>query len=173
MARATVQFLAQLLAVAAIHVVVVQLLPSWPRYVDLFVVLAIFVALRGNTVAALLAGTVVGVAQDALIGGRFGLHGFATTLTAYAVARLSQQLAVQQRAVVFLIYLLATLLHQGILALLLLWLFADSHLPTPWQLMIKSVVAAVLGLVALTAAGRLGRRREVRSQQRRSKPRLG
>jgi rod shape-determining protein MreD len=98
-----------------LHFVGVNLTPSFPRYVDFFLPVAVTLALGGSSLAGLLGGLATGLTQDAASGGLLGLHGLAGTITGYAVARLSQRLVLRRSTSVFGIGVIASLVHQGVL----------------------------------------------------------
>jgi len=54
--------------------------PNFARAVDIFLVVAALYGLRGNSLSGLLVGLVVGLLQDTLTSGLFGLFGFADTI---------------------------------------------------------------------------------------------
>jgi rod shape-determining protein MreD len=63
-------------------------------YADLTLVVVVYFALQRDAVQAVVLGTVVGLATDALSGGLLGARGFSMTLTAYLLAALVTRLMI-------------------------------------------------------------------------------
>lgn len=57
-------------------------------YIDFPLIVVVYAALQRNSIKALLYGTVVGIAVDALSGGLLGANGFSKTLIAYIVSEI-------------------------------------------------------------------------------------
>jgi rod shape-determining protein MreD len=167
------KLLAALLAAVLLHVAGVHLWPSFPRSVDLLLVVVVLNALDGDSFAGLAGGLLAGLVHDALTGGLYGLYGFADTLVGYLTARAGQRLVIQRAAGVMVVVLLATLAQQGILALLVALLFSDQSampdLPALSWVVIKAVVDGLVGWALYVGSGRFGRLREARRRSRLSK----
>jgi rod shape-determining protein MreD len=76
--------------------------------VDLVLVVVIYAALAGGPVTGLLAGTVGGLAQDALGGGLVGVGGLSKTLVGFAAGVIGAQFIVAQPVPRFVVFFLAT-----------------------------------------------------------------
>lgn len=165
----TVRFFAALVAAVAAHTLGVRLWPDFARSVDLFLVVAVLFARRGDSLAGLLGGLAAGLVHDVLGAGPFALHGFADTAVGYAVARLSQRLVVDRASGVLLMTLLAAVVQRVILAALTLVLLADPALPEPgWvalQVTTTAAVAAAFFLVSRRLTSGLATRRRNRSKR--------
>ena len=68
-----------------------SLLNEWPPlgYVDLPLVVVVYVALQRDPLQALIIGAIAGLATDAFSGGLLGAGGFSKTLTAFLIASLA------------------------------------------------------------------------------------
>lgn len=165
----TVRFAAALVAVVAIHCFGVWLWPEFARSIDLFLVLTVLFARRGDTLAGLLGGLAAGLVHDVLGAGPFALHGFANTAVGYAVARLSQRLMVDRTSGVLLMTLLAAVVQRTILAGLTLALLPDPVLPGPrWTALLvttTAVTAASFFAASRRLKGGLATRRRNRSKR--------
>ncbi len=140
------KFAAGLAAVVLAHMGGVALAPDFPRFVDLFAVLAVGNGLAGGPLAGLVGGAICGFVHDGLSGSPYGLHGFADTFIGYSAARLGQRLIIERPAAVMATVLGATLVQQAILFALTVTLMRDREgQAPPWWV----VTAAANGLVAL------------------------
>lgn len=149
---------AALLVVIAAHLLGIGLWSGFGLVFDLFLVLAIFNALDGDTFAGLAGGLVVGLVADALSGGLYGLHGLADTIVGYGTAFATQRLVVQRTPGVFLVFSLAAALQQLILASVTLIMLPHPELTAyPW-VVAKVIGTGVLGVLAFVA------RRQVRAR---------
>lgn len=155
------RFLRFLLALAAallVHLVGVRVWPEFPRAVDLFLVVLVYEALDGNTLAGLLAGVAVGALEDTLTGALFGLFGCADTVVGYATARLAQRVVIQRAPGIMLVFLAASVVQQLVLTVLALLFFPDPPMPDPLWVAVRAATSAVVGLFMILA-GRQGRAR--------------
>ena len=134
------KFAAALLVITAIHLLGVGLWSGFSLLFDLFLVLAIFNALDGDTFAGLSGGLVAGLVADAVSGGLYGTLGLADTIVGYGTAFATQRLVVQRPPSVFLVFTLAAALQQLVVATVTLLMLPQPELVAyPW------VVAKVLG----------------------------
>ncbi len=140
-----VRLLLGLAAALVLHFVGIGINPSFPRYVDFFLPVAVVMALGGSSLGGLLSGLATGLTQDAASGGLLGLHGLAGTITGYAVARLSQRLVLRRSTSVLGIGVIASLVHQG-----LLFGTASLLLPQPADVEAWSVIARALSVGAIS-----------------------
>jgi rod shape-determining protein MreD len=142
------RFAAALLVVTVAHLLGVGLWSGFGLVFDLFLVVAVFNALDGDTFAGLAGGLVAGLVADAVTGGLYGLHGLADTLVAYGTAFATQRLVVQRAPSVFLVFTLAVALQQLLLAAVTLLMLPRPELAAyPW--MVAKVVGT--GLVGVNA----------------------
>ena len=161
------RFLAVLALAAGLHLVAVRLFPDFPLYVDLFLVVAVFHARDGHSVAGMLGGAAAGLLADGLSGGPYGLQGFADTLIGYATARGAQQLVLQRPAGLALLFAVAAAAQQLLLAGLALALLPEPELPRLASLVAKAASTGLLGwglhTLERTASGALEGRRQRRA----------
>ena len=169
-----VKLLAALVLVVLVHLVGVRLIPSFGRYVDVFLVVLTLYALEGESLPALLAGLVLGLLQDTLTKtGHVGLFGFADTLVAYATARLAQRLVIQRATGVLAVVGFASLLQQAVAVSLKLLLLPDPSYPDPVSALIKAAACGVLGMFVHLAWNRWQTQSEVRRRGRMGRLRMG
>lgn len=140
------KFVVALVGVLLLHLVAVRLVPSFPRYLDLFLVLTVLNALNGNSLTGLVGGLVAGLVADSLSGSLYGLHSFAGTLVGYGTARVAQQFFVQHLAVVGLFVSLAAAFQQIVLLGLRLFLLADPEIPSLGGLALKSLGCGIVAI---------------------------
>lgn len=150
-----------------------RLLPDFPRAVDVFLVVVVLYGLTGSSLSALLAGLAVGLIEDTLTGGLYGLYGIADTIIGYGTARLAQRLVIQRATGVFALAGLASLAQQGIVVGLAWMLFPAPSFPRlPW-VGVKAVACGALAMVVYAATERFRSAYEVRRRSRMSRLRLG
>ena len=166
------RFLAGLAGLFLVHVLAVRLIPGFALAIDLFVLILVFHALDGNTLAGMLGGLVVGLAEDSLSGGLYGLHGLAGTVVGYAAARAAQQLVVQQASVVGFFCAIGLVLHELLLTALSRMLFAEAPSPALAWVTVRASTTALLGMLLWVGRARLDRRLEVWRRDRQSRIRL-
>jgi rod shape-determining protein MreD len=137
---------------------------------DLVLIVVVYVAMTSGPTTGLLAGTVAGLAQDALSSGVLGIGGLAKTLVGYGVGVLSTQFIINGVLPRFLVFLLATVAHAGVF--IGLYVVLDLRVfPSPWPAVItqavgNAVVGVVLAEVMELLPGMAARRRERRSFRR-------
>jgi len=149
------RFAAALLVVTAAHLLGVGAWKGFGLVFDLFLVLAIFNALDGDTFAGLAGGLVAGLVADAVSGGLYGLHGLADSIVGYGTAFATQRLVVQRPPSVFLVFSLAAALQQLMLATVTLLMLPHPELTAyPW-VVAKVVGSGVLGALVFVARRQL------------------
>lgn len=153
---------AALAAAVLAHAAGAWLWPSFPRAVDLFLVVAVLVGLRGSSVAGMLTGMTCGLVHDALSGGLYGLHGFADTILGYGTARVSQRLVIQRASGLLLVFFAASLVKLAIVWGLRFVLPVPAVTPEPLQLL-GALINGAVGLALVT----LGKRRHAWAESRR------
>lgn len=168
---AAARFVAGLAFALAAHVVGAWLVPELPRFLDLFLVVAVLNALGGSSAGGLLGGAAAGLTHDALSGRLYGLHGFADTIVGYAVARAAQRLDLAGPGAVLVAVALATLLEEAILVLLAL-LFTAPEPPEPLWVVVEALVNGAAGALLFAAGSRFGVLRERARKRRMARIRL-
>ena len=168
----TARFLLALFGAAAIQAVGVHTIGSFFMVIDLFLVLAVFNALESGPAGSMLGGSVAGLAQDALSGGFFGLHGFVDTLVAWAVMKVRQRLVIQQAGQVGLLFALAAAFQLTLLALLQYSMLPGSRLPDVLTMAVRMVATGTAGILLSIFSERAGRRLDAWREQRRRRLRL-
>jgi rod shape-determining protein MreD len=167
------RWLAGLAAALLVHFVGTRLSPHFSQVVDVFLVAVCLGALSGNSLAGLLLGLVVGLVQDTLTPGLYGLHGFADTIVGYSTARLAQRLVIQRATGVFVVVAFASLLQQGVVVGLSLMLLPSPALPRAYEVAVKAAVCGALGMLVYAGTARWTSSYESRRRSRMSRLRLG
>ena len=167
------RFAAALLVVTATHLLGVGLWSGFSLAFDLFLVLAIFNALDGDTFAGLAGGLVAGLVADAVTGGLYGLHGLADTMVGYGTAFATQRLVVQRPSSVFLVFTLAAALQQLVLATVTLLMLPHPELAAyPW-VVAKVIGTGILGVLCFVARSQLRTRYATWRRTRTVRVRMG
>ncbi len=166
------RFLAALVAVICLQLFGSWLYPSFPRAFDLFLVLTVLCALRGNSAIGLLAGMAAGLSADALSAGPYGLFGFTNTLIGYTTARVSQRLVIQRASQYFLVTAAAIVVQQLLLTALASLLFDHGRLPDLAWLPIKAITGGFIAFLTIVLRATLYRGRERRRRGRLERLRL-
>jgi rod shape-determining protein MreD len=117
--------------------------------VDFVLVAVVYVALTTGPTAGLLAGTLGGLAQDALTSGSItGIGGLAKTIVGFVTGIVGTQFIVVQSVPRFVVFFLATVVHQAVFMGLYVLLDA-RHFGTPYAAVAEQAVGnAVVGVVA-------------------------
>jgi rod shape-determining protein MreD len=117
--------------------------------VDFVLVAVVYVALTTGPTAGLLAGTLGGLAQDALTsGGITGIGGLAKTIVGFVTGIVGTQFIVVQSVPRFVVFFVATVVHQAVFIGLYVLLDA-RHFGTPYAGVAEQAVGnAVVGVVA-------------------------
>jgi rod shape-determining protein MreD len=136
--------------------------------IDLVLVAVCFCALAWGPAAGLLAGTLGGLAQDALSGGVLGVGGFSKTLVGFLAGAVGTQFIVAQFVPRLLVFIAGTFVHQ-----LVFWglyaLIEQRPTAVPWtSVTMQALINAAIGLVVFQiielAPGFAARRRARRSR---------
>jgi rod shape-determining protein MreD len=168
----SLKLLAAVVLAALIHFVGVRLWPDFARATDVFLVVVALYGLEGSSLSALLAGMLVGLLQDTLTSGPFGLFGFADTIIGYATARLAQRLVIQRPTGVLALVGFASALQQAIVLGLAFVLLPSPETPSPLWTAIRAASCGLLGMAVYVAGGSWRRSAEARRRGRMSKLRL-
>ncbi len=131
--------------------------------VDPFLVLVVYHSLDNSPAWSSVSGSAAGLAQDALSGGLYGLHGFANTLVAYFSSRLQQRLVIQQPSQVGLLFIVAAALQLAILATLQFLLVDTVELPGMGAMTARMASSGGLGAMLFML---IGKTREIEDQWR-------
>jgi rod shape-determining protein MreD len=167
------KLLAAITLAALVHFAGMRLFPSFGQAVDVFLVVVALHGLRGNSLSALLVGLLVGLLQDSLSGGPFGLYGFADTIIGYVTARLAQRLVIQRATGVLAVVSFSSVLQQAILVALAFLLLPVPEPPSPLWAAVRAAGCGLVGVAAYVASSHWRRTAEVRRRGRMSKLRLG
>jgi rod shape-determining protein MreD len=167
------KLIAALAAAVLLHLLGAHLMPSFTLFVDVFLVMVVLYALEGSSLAALLAGLVVGLLHDTLTSGPYGLFGFADTIVGYTTARLAQRLVIQRSTGVLALVSFASVAQQAIVAGLAFVLLPTPELPNPLWVAVKAGVCGLLGMLIHIATINWRRSAETRKRGRMSRLRLG
>ncbi|HEY0510404.1 MAG TPA: rod shape-determining protein MreD [Thermoanaerobaculia bacterium] len=168
----SLKLLAAVALAALVHFVGVWLWPDFARAVDVFLVVVALHGLRGNSLSGLLVGFLVGLLQDTLTSGPFGLFGFADTIIGYVTARLAQRLVIQRPTGVLGLVSFASALQQAItVGLTFLLLPVPAPLNPVWAL-VRAGSCGLLGMILYMAGGRWRSSSETRRRGRMSRLRL-
>ena len=146
---------AGLIAATVLHTAAVRSVPESALLIDFFLIATLFLTLGRHAAWAILVGTVLGLAHDALSGGPYGLHGFANTFVAWAAALLQTRLVVQGGLEIALLFSLAAALQQAVLAALQFFLVPSSELPQAWSMLMIMVTTGLAGALLATGSRRL------------------
>jgi rod shape-determining protein MreD len=129
------------------------------------------VALTSGPTAGLLAGTLGGLAQDALVsGGITGIGGLAKTLVGFLTGVVATQFIVAQSVPRFVVFFLATVVHQavfiGLYVLLDLRQFGKPYAAIVEQALANAVIGVVVFQAIELLPGAVERRRAMRRRPR-------
>jgi rod shape-determining protein MreD len=167
------KLIAALAAAVLVHLLVMHLIPSFGRQVDIFLVIVVLYALESSSLAALFAGLLVGLLHDTLTSGPYGLFGFADTIVGYSTARLAQRLVIQRSTGVLALVSFAAVAQQAIVAALAFVLLPAPELPNPLWVAVRAGVSGLLGMSIHIATNHWRRVSEARRRGRMSRLRLG
>ena len=98
------------LSLAAILVIQTQFLNhySWSEYIDLFLLLNVYVALNTTQLPTLAVAIFSGLVQDSFSQGIIGMNAFSKAIVAYMISSLSQRLMIKHPLIIMLLVALAT-----------------------------------------------------------------
>lgn len=129
-------------------------LGSGRTMVDLALVTVVAGAIFLGPTVGLVAGTLTGLAQDALFGGVLGVAGLAKTLAGFVAGVIATQFIVAGVLPRLVVFAAMTWLH-GVCFLGVYAMIERAGLGSPWRmLLIQSLVNAVVGVVATRAVER-------------------
>jgi rod shape-determining protein MreD len=168
----SLKLLAAIALAALVHFAGTWLWPDFARAIDVFLVVVALHGLEGSSLSALLVGMGVGLLQDTLTSGPFGLFGFADTIIGYVTARLAQRLVIQRPTGVLALVSFASALQQAIVLGLAFVLLPSPETPSPVWAAIRAASCGLLGMAVYVAGGSWRRSSEARRRGRMSKLRL-
>ena len=138
---------------------------------DLVLVVVVYVALSSGPVTGLLAGTVAGLAQDAMTSGVIGIGGLAKTVVGFLTGIAGSQFIVAQPFPRFVVFFVATILHSvifiGLYVLLDLRQFGTPYAAVTGQALGNAVVGVVAFQLVELLPGAVERRRTQKARIRR------
>lgn len=118
--------------------------------IDLVLVVVVYVALTTGPGTGMLAGSVAGLAQDALSSGVIGVGGLAKSIVGFLAGVIGQQFIVTAALPRFVMFLAATALHAAIFMGLYVVLELRTF-PEAWTAVASQAVAnAAVGMIAFT-----------------------
>ena len=106
--------LVALIAAVALQTTLGRFFSRGAAAIDLVLVVVVYVGLVGGPVAGLLAGTLGGLAQDALSSGIIGIGGLAKTVVGFLTGVGATQFIVAQPFPRFVVFFVATFLHAAV-----------------------------------------------------------
>ncbi len=166
------RFVAAVGLAAGLHVLGLKIHPGATQYFDPFLIVSLYGSVRQGPALSALAGTVLGLAHDALSGGLYGLHGFATTLAAYITSRLQIRMMIHQLSQVALLLLLASAFHQALLGTLQFLMVPGAELPGVVATLIKMATTCACGTAVYAAVDHFAAWRRERQDKRSQRPSL-
>jgi rod shape-determining protein MreD len=155
-----------------LHFAGTRVLPSLPRFVDLFLVVAVANALGTGPILGMLGGLAAGLAADGVSGGPVGLFSLAGTIVGYAAAYVAQRLVIQRTLSALGLFVASAVGQQAVVLAVAALLLPRPQGPDWMAVVVKSASTGVLGSLLFAAQRGLRRRLERRRQGRPSKVRL-
>jgi rod shape-determining protein MreD len=157
-----------LLGALALQTTISGLTMGGARMVNLVVVAVVFAALMFGPVTGLFAGTIGGLAQDALAGGVIGIGSLAKTIIGFISGLLGAHFIVAQPLPRFVMFVGATVVHelcfQGLYALIEVRAFSLQYPAVLTQAVINAAVGLMAFFVVERGPGLLQRRRARRGR---------
>ena len=167
------RFVAALVVAFFVHLVLVRLLPSFSRGLDVFALVMVWFAMTSNSGAGTLFGAVAGLVHDIASGSPLGLNGFSGSLSGYLVSRTAQQIESTQLSVVAVFFAMGVAIHEAVRALLVYLLVDAANAPELLWVGVRIATSALLGLVLVLVRRRLSGRLESWRHLRRRRVRIG
>jgi len=140
---------------------------------DLLLVVVVYVALRSGPTVGLLTGTFAGLVQDSLASatGVIGIGGLAKTVVGYVVGVIGRQFIVAEPLPRFVVFFVATVVHElivmGLYAVLGMRHFDPAYAAVTGQALANAVVGIVAFQVVELLPGAVERRRAAKTRVRR------
>lgn len=160
-----------IMAALALQTTLARFFSRGAAAIDLVLVVVVYVALVSGPVAGLLAGTVGGLAQDALSSGIIGIGGLAKTVVGFLTGVGGTQFIVAQPLPRFVVFFGATIVHAllfiGLYVLLDLRQFGSPSAAIAGQALGNAVVGVVAFQLGEALPGAVERRRGQKARIRR------
>ena len=166
------RFVIGLICAVLIQTLGLRFFPHFVLVFDPFLILVVYHSLDGSPSWSSVGGSAAGLAQDALSGGPYGLHGFANTLVAYVASRLRQRLVVQQSSQVGLLFVLSAALQLATLACLQFLIVSGAELPGLGVMAGRLASSGLVGAMLFVLAGKARRWEKRWRAQRRTRLKL-
>jgi rod shape-determining protein MreD len=150
------RFVAALVLALFTHLLMVALVPPSARVLDPFLIATAYLAMTARPGAAAVQGAAIGLIHDGLSGGLYGLHGFASTLVGFLMARTVRLVDLHKSYYVALYFGCAVLLQQLVIQGLLLLLTQEPEPVAPLELGLRVALTSPAGallVVGLQHAG--------------------
>lgn len=168
--RAAARVILGLAAALAVQTTLSGLVLRGTAALDLVLIVVVYVALTSGPITGLLAGTVAGLAQDALSSGVLGIGGLAKTLVGFGAGVLGTQFIITAPLPRFVVFVLATLAHAaifiGLYVVLDLRVFPSPYAAVIGQALGNGFVGVVMAQLIELLPGVAARRRATRSFRR-------
>lgn len=144
--------------------------------IDLVLIAIVYVALAGGPTVGIVAGSIGGLAQDALSGGILGIGGLANTVVGFVTGVAGTQFIVGQAASRGVVFFLAALAHSLVLAAMYALLGLRSLNLVFFRMAAEAGIGAVLGVLLFELVefvpGAIERRRAMGRGRLRVRPRI-
>lgn len=128
-------------------------LPVHVRFMAIFdlplLVTIFFGVARRNQISGMALGAVIGIIQDSLTHHPLGVFGIAKTVTGYAASSLGVKIDVENPGSRLLMTTAFSLLHGGLVFLVMRFLVADPMQPVAWRWIHELGTAVANGLLAI------------------------
>ncbi len=162
--RALLRFALGLALALGLHLAGTRIVPGWPRFVDVFLVVLVASAFGAGPVLGMLGGLAAGLAADGVSGGPLGLFGLAGSVVGYGAGYVAQRVVIQRALSAFALFVAAAVVQQAILLAVVALLLPRPQGPDWVGVLVKAGSTGILGTL-LFAAQRAARRRYDRWQQ--------
>jgi rod shape-determining protein MreD len=158
--------LAAIAAALALQTTLASLVIRGTAALDLVLIVVVYLALVSGPVAGLLLGTAAGLIQDALSSGIIGIGGLAKTVVGFLAGVLGTQFIITAPLPRFLIFMLATVVHNTVF--MGLYILLDlRHFDSPYAAVLSQAVGnAFVGVVGAQVVEMLPGLRERRRARR-------
>jgi rod shape-determining protein MreD len=134
----------------ALQTTLARFLVGGTAAVDLVLVVVVYVALTSGPVTGMFAGSLAGLAQDALSSGIIGIGGLAKSVVGFATGAVGQQFIVTAALPRLVVFVAATAAHAAMFRGLYVLLELRSF-PSPWAAVASQAAGnAAVGMIAFT-----------------------
>jgi rod shape-determining protein MreD len=122
--------------------------------VNLVLVAVVYLALAYGPVTGMLAGTIGGLAQDALAGGLVGLGGMSKTIIGFAVGVLGAQFNLSSTVPRLVMFVAATFVHELMFGALHAMIGGRPFAPQYSAMLVQALVNGLVGIIAFVIVER-------------------